>query len=243
MIVIPAVDIKDGLCVRLKQGEMSKATIYSENPAEMAVSWYEQGAERIHLVDLNGAIDGKPVNKDAIKEIVKAVPVPLELGGGIRNIETIEAYLDLGIHQVILGTVAYRDPDFVRLACKKYPEKIILGIDAKQGCVAIEGWTESTDLDPIEMAKSFESDGLAAVIYTDILRDGMSTGPNIKATETLAKAVNIPVIASGGISDIKDIEALLPLSQHGIMGAITGRALYEGTLNLSEAVNLTKLKK
>lgn len=240
MIVIPAIDVKAGRCVRLKQGLMTKETVYSEIPEEMAVKWHEKGAERLHIVDLDGAAGGRPVNEKVIERTVKAVSIPVELGGGIRDIETIETYLNLGVHWVILGTAAYKDPDFVTLACKKFPGRIIIGIDAKNGRVALEGWTEETDLSPVEMAKTYERVGISAVIYTDIKRDGMGTGPNVEATRELAETVKIPVIASGGISGIDDVAKLLMIADCGVIGMITGRALYEGTLDLEEAIKLTK---
>jgi phosphoribosylformimino-5-aminoimidazole carboxamide ribotide isomerase len=243
LIIIPAIDLKNGLCVRLKQGQMSKETVYSQVPQEMAVKWYEKGAERLHLVDLDGAVKGRPVNSEVIRSIVHAIPIPIQLGGGIRDIQTIETYLDLGIHQIILGTVAYKDPEFVSLACRRFPERIIIGIDAKKGQVAVEGWTEETDMTPEELAKKYEEMGISAIVYTDIQRDGMSTGPNVQATQDLAKAINIPVIASGGISGIGDVKKILPLSKYGVMGMITGKALYEGTLDLTEAIELIKKEK
>jgi phosphoribosylformimino-5-aminoimidazole carboxamide ribotide isomerase len=243
LIIIPAIDIKNGLCVRLKQGQMSKETVYSQAPHEMAIKWYEKGAERLHLVDLDGAIKGKPVNSEVIRSIAQAIPIPIQLGGGIRDMETIETYLNLGIHQIILGTVAYKDPAFVSLACQRFPKKIIIGIDAKKGQVAVEGWTEETDVSPEELAKRYEEMGISSVIYTDIQRDGMSTGPNVQATKELAKAIGIPVIASGGISGMDDVKKIIPLSEHGVIGMITGKALYEGTLDLSKAIALIKKEK
>ena len=240
MIVIPAIDIKGGRCVRLKQGQMSEETVYSEVPEEIAVKWFEQGSERLHLVDLDGAVHGEPVNESVIRKIIKAVPIPIQLGGGIRDMNTAKAYLDLGIHQIILGTVAHKDPDFVTLACKEFPERIILGIDAKENHVAVEGWTEETNMTPLEMARKYENIGISAIIYTDIQRDGMRTGPNVQATGALAEAIKTPVIASGGISDIDDVEKILTLSDYGVTGMITGKALYEGTLDLAEAIKLVK---
>ncbi|MFC1866633.1 1-(5-phosphoribosyl)-5-[(5-phosphoribosylamino)methylideneamino]imidazole-4-carboxamide isomerase [Thermodesulfobacteriota bacterium] len=242
MIVIPAIDIKNGRCVRLKQGRMSQETVYSEVPEEMAVNWYDMGAKRLHLVDLDGAVEGRPVNREVIKNIVNSVPIPTQLGGGIRDLRTIESYLALGVQQIILGTVAYRDPEFVAKACERFPDRIILGIDARNGHVAIQGWTEETDITPAEMAKKYDSLNVSAIIYTDILRDGMRTGPNIGATKDLAKVIDIPVIASGGISEIKDVEKVLSISEHGVTGMITGKALYEGTLNLTDAIRLTEKK-
>ncbi len=212
MIVIPAIDLKDGRCVRLKQGLMSKETVYSEIPEEMAVKWYEKGAERLHIVDLDGAVGGTPVNAKAIEKIVKAIPIPVELGGGIRDIETVETYLSLGIQWIILGTAAYKNPDFVTLACERFPDRIILGIDAKNDLVAVEGWTEETALTPANMAKFYQHLDISAIIYTDIQRDGMGTGPNVEATRELAETVKIPVIASGGISAVPPpIMVVVPL--------------------------------
>lgn len=219
---------------------MSKETLYSEVPEEMAVKWFEKGANKLHLVDLDGAVEGKPVNEEVIKNIVNTVPIPIQLGGGIRDIETINAYLDAGIHQIILGTVAYKYPEFITLACKRFPDRIILGIDAKKGHVSVEGWTEETDMTPAEMATRYEEVGISAIIYTDIHRDGMSTGPNVEATKNLAKAVKIPVIAAGGISGIDDVSKIWPLSEYGVIGMITGKAIYEGTLDLAEAITLLK---
>jgi len=240
LVVIPAVDIKDGRCVRLQQGKMSKETIYSEVPEDMAVKWYNEGAERLHLVDLNGAVEGRPVNGEVINNIVNAIPIPIQLGGGIRDLKTIKSYLDLGIQQIIIGTAAYKDPGFIATACEKFPGRIILGIDAREGYVAIEGWTEETDISPIGMAKKYESLGISAIIYTDIQRDGMRTGPNIEATRNLAEALDIPVIASGGISGINDVERILSLKRYGVIGMITGKALYEGTLNLADAIRIVR---
>jgi len=240
LVVIPAVDIKDGRCVRLQQGKMSKETIYSEVPEDVAVKWYNEGAERLHLVDLNGAVEGRPVNGEVINNIVNAIPIPIQLGGGIRDLKTIKSYLDLGIQQIIIGTAAYKDPGFIATACEKFPGRIILGIDAREGYVAIEGWTEETDISPIGMAKKYESLGISAIIYTDIQRDGMRTGPNIEATRNLAEALDIPVIASGGISGINDVERILSLKRYGVIGMITGKALYEGTLNLADAIRIVR---
>jgi phosphoribosylformimino-5-aminoimidazole carboxamide ribotide isomerase len=240
LIVIPAIDLKNGRCVRLKQGVMTDETIYSEFPEDVALRWFNEGAERIHLVDLDGAVKGKPVNRDAIRKIVNAVPVPIQLGGGIRDIMTIQSYLDLGIAQVILGTIAYKAPDLVVKACEEFPGKIILGIDANKGRIAVEGWVEKTDITPAEMVRKFESIGIYSIIYTDIQRDGMSSGPNIEATRALAETTAVPVIASGGISGIDDVARLLSLSQYGVTGMITGKALYEGKIDLAEAIKIAK---
>ena len=242
MIIIPAIDIKDGRCVRLKQGRMSDETIFSNAPEDMAVRWVEQGAKRLHLVDLDGASQGKPVNKRTIEKIIRAVPVPIQLGGGIRDIDTIKSYFDLGLHYLILGTVAHKDPGLVEEACDKFPGQIVLGIDAKENRVALEGWREEIVLTPVELAKQFEDVSLTAVIYTDIHRDGMKTGPNVDATRALADEIQTPVIASGGISSISDVSELSTLSESGVIGMITGRALYDGTLDLAEAITVAEGK-
>jgi len=245
LLIIPAIDIKSGLCVRLKQGRMEDETIFSHEPDAMACKWLKKGAERLHLVDLDGAIQGRPVNSETIRRIVDAVPIPVQLGGGIRNMATLKAYFDLGIQYVILGTVLYKDPEFVMRAVKMYPGKIILGIDAMQEgrVVAVEGWTEDIKITPLELSRRYEESGVAAVIYTDISRDGMQTGPNLEGTRNLARALNLPVIASGGISGIKDVLDILDYEEDGIMGMITGRALYDGSLDLAEAIKKIKLKK
>jgi phosphoribosylformimino-5-aminoimidazole carboxamide ribotide isomerase len=240
VLVIPAIDLKGGQCVRLKQGVMSEETVFSAHPEEMALRWFQAGAERIHVVDLDGAVRGRPTNTEIIRRIVETVPIPVQLGGGIRDRGVLEAYLDMGIAQVILGTVAWKNPAFVRDVCSAFPGKIILGIDAKEGRVAVEGWTEETDLDPVQMARQFEDEGTWAIIYTDISRDGMGTGPNVEATGRLARAVDIPLIASGGIGDLSDVIRVLALEKEGVMGMITGRALYDGRLNLEEAIRRTK---
>lgn len=240
MIVIPAVDIKDGRCVRLKQGRMSEETVYSDDPVQMAGTWYSKGAERIHLVDLDGAVEGKRVNGEVIRKIARSVPVPVELGGGIRNLASIEFYLEAGVEWVILGTVVCKNPEMVEEACRRFPGHVMLAIDARAGRVAVEGWTEDTERSAIEVARPFDGRGIAAVIYTDIQRDGMSVGPNLQATGEMAKALKTPVIASGGISGLEDIRKVMTLSGQGVMGVITGRALYEGTLDLGEAIRMSK---
>lgn len=236
MLIIPAIDIKNGKCVRLKQGRMSDETIFSDKPEEMAKKWFECGAERLHLVDLDGAVSGQPVNRKTISRIVEAIPIPVELGGGVRDMATLGAYFDLGLQYVILGTVAYKNPDFVKEACRLYPGRIILGIDARNNRIAVEGWTEEINLTPETLAKRFENDGLSAIIYTDINRDGMRTGCNVEATGALAGTTNIPVIASGGISKMDDVLKILPLEATGVMGLIIGRALYDGSLDLAAAI-------
>ena len=215
---------------------MSDETIFSDKPEEMARKWFECGAKRLHLVDLDGAVSGQPVNQKTISRIVEAVPIPVELGGGVRDMATLRAYFDLGLQYVILGTVAHKNPDFVKEACRLYPGRIILGIDARNNRIAVEGWTEEINLTPEALTKRFENDGLAAIIYTDINRDGMRTGCNVEATGALARTTNIPVIASGGISEMDDVLKILPLAADGVMGFITGRALYDGSLDLAAAI-------
>jgi len=236
MIIIPAVDIKDGKCVRLLQGRMDAETVFSDDPSEMALRWARDGAGMIHLVDLDGAVEKTPRNLPQIKTIVETVGVPVQVGGGIRDIMTIEMYLGLGVERVIIGTEAVRNPGLVRKACKLFPGKVVVGIDARNGCVAVEGWTETTKTQAIDLARRFEDSGVAAINFTDIHRDGMRTGPNIEETRRLAESVSIPVVASGGVSTIFDINNLMPLEASGVTGVITGRALYEGTLNLKEAI-------
>mgnify|MGYP000283041643 FL=1 len=243
MIVIPAVDIKGGRCVRLKQGRMSEETVYAEDPLQMAETWVSKGAERIHLVDLDGAVGGKRMNGEVIRRIARSLPVPVELGGGIRNLASIEFYLESGVQWVILGTVACKEPNLVQEACRRFPGRIMLAIDARSGKVAVEGWTEETERSALEVAKSFDDQGIAAVIYTDIQRDGMSVGPNLQATGDLASFLKTPVIASGGISGLEDVRKVLSLARQGVMGMITGRALYEGTLDLAEAIRVCKENK
>jgi phosphoribosylformimino-5-aminoimidazole carboxamide ribotide isomerase len=240
MLVIPAIDLKDGHCVRLKQGEMDSATIFSDNPAQMARHWVEQGGRRLHLVDLNGAFAGKPVNGEAIRAIVKEVgtEIPVQLGGGIRDLPTIERYLDNGISYVIIGTAAVKNPGFLHEACDAFPGQIIVGLDAKDGKVAVDGWSKLTGHDVVDLARKFEGYGVEAIVYTDIGRDGMLSGVNIEATVNLARALTIPVIASGGLTDIEDVKRLCAVESEGIMGAITGRAIYEGTLDFAAAQKL-----
>lgn len=239
MLVIPAIDLKDGECVRLRQGLMDESTVFSDNPVAMAGQWADQGARRLHLVDLNGAFEGEPVNAAAVEAITRALPdLPVQIGGGIRSIETIERYLSAGVSSVILGTKAVKDPEFVKTACQAFPDRIIVGIDAKDGLVATDGWAEVSTVKATELAKRFEQAGVSAIVYTDIARDGMMQGVNVEATLEMARASSIPVIASGGITQIDDIRGLAHHARDGIMGAITGRAIYEGTLNLQEAQEL-----
>jgi phosphoribosylformimino-5-aminoimidazole carboxamide ribotide isomerase len=236
LIIIPAIDIKDGKCVRLAQGDFNRVTVYADNPADMALTWERKGARLIHIVDLDGSVAGLPRNAGKILEICKKVQIPIQVGGGVRNMETIDYYLTGGVSSVILGTAALQDEKFVRAAADKYPGKIILGIDALDGLVAIQGWTEKTGRTAADLAKSYEGCGLKAIVYTDIKRDGMETGVNIEATRALAKEVNIPVIASGGVAAITDVEKLLAVKDCSFYGVIIGRALYTGAISLEEAI-------
>jgi phosphoribosylformimino-5-aminoimidazole carboxamide ribotide isomerase len=241
MLLIPAIDLKDGKCVRLRQGRMEDETVFADDPLDMAKRWVEAGAKRLHLVDLNGAFAGKPVNADVIHRIAEAFPdVPIQVGGGIRDEDTVQLYLDAGVQYVIIGTKAVSAPHFVNDLCLEFPGHIIVGLDAKDGKVAIDGWSKLSNHDVIDMARRFERDGVSAIVYTDISRDGMMQGVNVEATAALAGQISIPVIASGGISTLDDIKALLAVADEGIMGAIIGRALYEGTVDLAEAQKLVE---
>ncbi len=235
MLIIPAIDLKDGNCVRLKQGRMEDDTLFSNNPVAMALDWQAQGARFLHIVDLNGAFAGTPINREIIKKIVSALSIPCQLGGGIRDLDTVKAYLDLGLERVILGTVAVENPKLVEEAATTFPGQVCVGIDARKGMVATRGWADETEVKALDLARKFENCGVAAIIYTDILRDGMQTGVNLEETRALAEAISIPVIASGGIATIDDIKALLPLEKSGVNAAITGRALYSGSLKLNAA--------
>ena len=242
MIIIPAIDLKEGKCVRLKQGLMDQSTIFSENPAEMARKWVDLGAKKLHLVDLDGAFAGKPVNDEAVRLIVSEVgnEIPIQLGGGIRNLDTVENFLNSGVDSVIIGTAAVTNPGFLHEACYAFPGQIIVGLDAKDGDVAINGWAKLTGHNVIDLAQKFEEYGVESIIYTDIGRDGMMGGVNIEATVKLSESLKIPVIASGGVSSIKDIKMLCDVSNIGIKGVITGTAIYEGTLDFKEAQELAE---
>ena len=237
MLLIPAIDLKDGRCVRLKQGDMDQATTFSDNPAEMALNWVDKGARRLHLVDLNGAFAGKPQNDSAIRAILKAVgdDVPVQLGGGIRDLDTIERYIDNGISYVIIGTAAVKNPGFLKDACSAFGGHIIVGLDAKDGKVATDGWSKLTGHEVVDLAKKFEDYGVESIIYTDIGRDGMLSGINIEATVRLAQSLTIPVIASGGLSNMTDIEQLCAVAEEGVEGVICGRAIYSGDLDFQQA--------
>jgi phosphoribosylformimino-5-aminoimidazole carboxamide ribotide isomerase len=237
MLIIPAIDIKDGHCVRLRQGDMADATVFSEDPAAMAAHWKAQGGKRLHIVDLNGAVAGKPKNESAIKRIIAAAgdDMPVQLGGGIRDLDTVERYLDDGVSYVIIGTAAVKNPGFLHDACGAFPGHIIVGLDARDGKVATDGWSKLTRHDVIDLGKKFEDYGVESIVYTDIGRDGMLTGINIDATVKLAQALTIPVIASGGLSNIADIEALCEVEDEGVEGVICGRAIYSGDLDFAAA--------
>jgi len=239
MLLIPAIDLKDGKCVRLRQGRMEEDTVFSDDPVAVASRWVDVGARRLHVVDLNGAFAGRPVNAEAIRRIAEAHPqVPIQVGGGIRDDDTIELYLSMGVTYVILGTNAVNVPHFVGDACSEFPGHIMVALDAKEGKVAIDGWSKLSNHDVIDIAKRFEREGVEAIIYTDINRDGMMTGVNVESTAALARAITIPVIASGGVSRLDDIRRLCEVANEGVMGAIVGRALYEGDLDLAEAQRL-----
>jgi len=239
MLLIPAIDLKDGKCVRLRQGRMEDETVFADDPLDMAQRWVDAGARRLHLVDLNGAFAGQPVNAHVIHRIADAFPdVPIQVGGGIRDEDTVQLYLDAGVQYVIIGTKAVSAPHFINDLCLEFPGHIIVGLDAKDGKVAIDGWSKLSHHDVIDMAQHFERDGVEAIIYTDISRDGMMQGVNVEATVKLAREITTPVIASGGISTMDDIKTLRAVAEEGIMGAIIGRALYEGSIDLAEAQKL-----
>ena len=239
MLLIPAIDLKDGKCVRLRQGRMEDSTIFSDDPVAMAGRWVEAGARRLHLVDLNGAFAGQPVNAQVIRRIAQTFPdLPIQVGGGIRDEETVDAYLDAGVQFVIIGTKAVQEPHFINETCLEYPGHIIVGLDAREGRVAVNGWSKLSKHDVVDLAQIFERDGVEAIIYTDIGRDGMMQGVNVEATVRLAQAITIPVIASGGVSTLDDVRALCAVEKEGVMGAIIGRALYDGVIDLAAAQSL-----
>ncbi len=236
MIIIPAIDLKDGRCVRLAQGDFQRVTVYGEDPAQVARMWKDKGASRLHLVDLDGSLAGGPRNGEAVAAVVKATGLPVQVGGGIRSMGTIASYLEAGVSWVILGSALLKDESLVREACRRYPDRIILGIDARGGKVSVEGWTEQSEITAVDLANRYRQEALHAVVYTDIHRDGMEQGVNVEATRALAEATGLPVIASGGVSGMKDIERLLASACPGILGVIVGRALYTGALRLEEAI-------
>ena len=238
MIIIPAVDIKNGKCVRLSQGRMDAETVFSDQPVAMAQKWDAFGVDIIHVIDLDGAIQKRPKNAEAIQDIVDSVTARVQIGGGIRNLNTIETYLQLGAYRIIIGTEAIRNPQLVKDACRLFPGRIVVAIDARNGLVAIEGWTENTQTTAVDLASQFEDQGVAAINFTDIHRDGMQTGPNIEETRKLAESISIPVVASGGVAKLQDIRNLLPLESLGVIGVITGKALYAGSLDLAEAISV-----
>lgn len=240
MIIIPAIDLKDGKCVRLYQGRKTDETVYSDDPASVAARWASAGAELIHVIDLDGAFEKTPRNLAFIRAIVETVDVPVQLGGGIRDLGTIRMYVQMGVAKIIIGTEAIRNPELVRSACGEFPGRIVVGIDARDGYVAIEGWTETTRVKAVELARQFEDSGVAAINFTDIQRDGTQFGPNIEQTGRLARAVSIPVVASGGVSTMEDIRNLLPLEVDGVTGVISGKALYSGSLDLESAISFLK---
>jgi phosphoribosylformimino-5-aminoimidazole carboxamide ribotide isomerase len=236
MLIIPAIDLRDGKCVRLRQGRAEEQTVYSEDPADTARRWERAGAEWLHVVDLDGAFNKRPQNAGAIRNILECIDIPVQLGGGIRNDETIAHYLDLGVSRVIIGTEAVKRPDWIISVAARYPDRIVVGIDARDGQAAIEGWTSTTRISAIDLALQFDGSHVAAIVFTDIQRDGMQTGTNLEQTRALAEKIDLPVIASGGVSTLQDIEKLMPLEPSGVVGVITGKALYSGTLDLAEAL-------
>ena len=240
MLIIPAVDIRGGKCVRLKQGRLEEETVFGDDPAAMGLKWQEAGAQWLHVVDLDGAFSSQPRNLEAIRRLRQALTIPIELGGGLRTLDTMARYADLGIDRLILGTVVLKDPGLAARACERFPGRIAFGLDAKDGLLAVEGWTETSRKTALEVARSLAALKPAALIYTDISRDGVKKGVNLAATRALAEAVDLPVIASGGVSSLDDIKALLPLEQAGVVGVIVGRALYDGNLDLAEAIEIAR---
>lgn len=240
MVIIPAIDIKDGQCVRLYQGDMDRETVYYERPVDAARQWVEQGAELLHVVDLNGAVMGHPVHKQEVAAICTGLGVPVELGGGLRSIESVEEAMEAGVERVVIGTAAYESQDFLRSLCKRFPRKIVVGIDARGGRVAIKGWQKDTSMDAVDLARRCERDGVSRIIYTDISRDGTALGLNLNETSRLARVLKIPVIASGGVASLEDIRRLQDLEKDGVEGVIIGRALYSGAFSLREAIAITR---
>ncbi len=242
MILFPAIDLKDGACVRLIKGDMEQATTFNTDPVAQAQEFKDLGCEWIHIVDLNGAFEGRPVNDSVVKQIISHVSLPIQLGGGIRDLALVETWISSGIQRIVIGTAAVKNPDLVKEACRLFPGQIAVGLDAKGGKVAVEGWAEETDLTALEMAKRFEGAGVAAIVFTDIDRDGVLTGPNIEATVSLANSISIPMVASGGVSSLKDIQNLVATECPGIEGVISGRAIYDGRLDVKEALAVLKGK-
>jgi phosphoribosylformimino-5-aminoimidazole carboxamide ribotide isomerase len=240
VILFPAIDLKEGVAVRLEQGDMARATVFHKDPAAQARAFEAQGFDHLHIVDLDGAFAGKPMNAEAVENILKSVRIPLQLGGGIRNTATVEGWLDKGVTRVIIGTAAVRDPPFVKQAARDFPGRVAVGLDARDGKVAVEGWAETSELSALDIARRFEDAGVAAIVYTDVARDGMLTGLNLDATIALAEAISIPVIASGGLASLDDIKALLAPRAKKLAGAIAGRALYDGRLDAAEALALIR---
>jgi phosphoribosylformimino-5-aminoimidazole carboxamide ribotide isomerase len=238
MILFPAIDLKDGKCVRLQQGEMERVTVFNQDPVAQALVFQSEGVEWIHVVDLNGAFEGRPVNLKEVVAIRRGVDVSIQLGGGIREMATAESWINIGIERIVLGTAALRNPEFVKEACKEFPSKVAVGIDAKDGKVAVEGWSETSDMEVVDLARSFEDAGVAAIIYTNIDRDGMMVGPDVAGTQNLAESVHIPIIASGGVSSLNDLKILKKVEKSGIEGVICGRAMYEGEINISQALEV-----
>ena len=237
MLIIPAIDIKDGRCVRLFQGELDKETVYFEKPIDAARHWVKEGATFIHIVDLNGAVEGRPVHAKEVEAICRETILAVELGGGLRSVEAVQAALDLGVTRIVIGTAAYDNAELLRALCERFPGKIVVGIDARSGKVAVKGWKETTPMDAVELAQRCEADGASRIIYTDISRDGTREGVNLDETRKIAQSVSIPIIASGGVATLEDIRALMPLEKEGVEGVIVGRALYAGAFTLKEAVN------
>ncbi len=238
MILFPAIDLKDGNCVRLEKGDLERETVFNTDPAAQARAFADQGFTWLHMVDLNGAVEGRPVNGEVVEAVLAAVELPIQLGGGIRSMDQIDAWLNAGVRRVILGTIALTDPQLVRAACARYPDQIVVGIDARGGRVATDGWTKTSETDAIDLARAFENAGVAAIVYTDIDRDGVLTGPNVEATAALARAVETPVIASGGVSSLDDLAALKAVAGDGIEGVISGRAIYDGRIQPEAALDL-----